>query len=82
MIFRRLIANTLATLALLAASAAAQVLQPTQYSLPTRQDSANTVPDRIDAQVRENDAGRFGIVHSEVMERLYDVSGPVHHGNG
>ena len=61
--------------ALFAAAASAQVLQPTQYSLPSKQDSIKVVPDRIDAQVRENDAGRFGIVHSEVMERLYDVSG-------
>lgn len=75
MIFRSFIAKTLSTLALLATAVSAQILQPTQYALPARQDSVNIVPDRIDAQVRENDAGRFGTVHSEVMERLYDVSG-------
>ena len=73
--FYRILVKALATVTLFAATAGAQVLQPTPYTLPARQDSANLVPDRIDAQVRENDAGRFGIVHSEVMHRLYDVSG-------
>ena len=53
----------------------AQATAPAKYTPPERQDSSWLAPDRIDPAVRENDAGRFGIVHSEVMQRLYDVSG-------
>ena len=63
------------TAAGLAATAFAQVLPVQQYTQPAKQDSVMVVPDRLDPQVRENDAGRFGLVHSEVMQRLYDVSG-------
>jgi len=64
----------IAVLALLAL-AHAQVTPPAPYSVPAPQDSVHMAPDRIDPMVRENDAGRFGLVHSEVMQRLYDVSG-------
>ena len=63
------------TAAGLATTAFAQVLPVQQYTQPAKQDSVMVVPDRLDPQVRENDAGRFGLVHSEVMQRLYDVSG-------
>ena len=59
----------------LAATALAQVMPAQQYTQPAKQDSIMIAPDRLDPQVRENDAGRFGLVHSEVMQRLYDVSG-------
>ena len=63
------------TVASLALSAFAQVLPSPTYTQPARQDSVMVVPDRLDPHVRENDAGRFGLIHSEVMQRLYDVSG-------
>lgn len=53
----------------------AQVINAPKYTLPARQDSVWLSPDRPDASVRENDAGRFAFPHGEVLHRLYDISG-------
>ena len=71
----RILAITLFAIASLPALISAQVMPAAPYSVPAPQDSVQMTPDRIDPMVRENDAGRFGLVHSEVMHRLYDVSG-------
>ena len=73
--FCRIIAATLIALANLTSTVAAQVMNPTPYEQPKRQDSVWYAPDRPSPSVRENDAGRWGTAHTEVMERLYDVSG-------
>ena len=69
--FRLIFSAILVTLSL----SHAQVMPAAPYAIPAPQDSIYMAPDRIDPMVRENDAGRFGLVHSEVMQRLYDVSG-------
>ena len=73
--FSQIPAYMLATLTLLATAAGAQVMNPTPYEKPKKQDSVWYAPDRPSPSVRENDAGRWGLAHTEVMERLYDVSG-------
>ncbi len=73
--FGQILAYLFTALTLLATAAGAQVMNPTPYEKPKKQDSVWYAPDRPSPSVRENDAGRWGLAHTEVMERLYDISG-------
>ena len=73
--FGQILAYIITALTLLATAAGAQVMNPTPYEKPKMQDSVWYAPDRPSPSVRENDAGRWGLAHTEVMERLYDISG-------